>query len=45
MRYSYEFIIKCVQMYQERIYPDILKEISIGYVRNQIRNWVRMEEV
>lgn len=44
MRYSYEFQIKCVQMYPEGVYLDTLKGISARHFSDQIQNWVRMEE-
>jgi len=44
MRYSYEFKLKCVEMYREGKRPDAPKGASQKRFRDNIREWVRMEE-
>ena len=45
MRYSYEFKIKCVELYYRGEYPDTPKGISKDKFHDRIREWVRIEEV
>ena len=44
MRYSYEFKIKCVELYDRGEYPDTPKGISKDKFHDRIREWVRIEE-
>ena len=42
MRYSYEFKIKCVKMYERGEYPDTPDGVTTNRFRNNIRIWKRM---
>ena len=42
MRYSYEFKVKCVEMYERGEYPDIPNGINTRKFRDTIRKWKRM---
>ena len=42
MRYSYEFKVKCVEMYERGEYPDTPDGVTINRFRNNIRIWKRM---
>ena len=42
MRYSYEFKIKCVEMYERGEYPDTPNGISSKQFKDNIRIWKRM---
>ena len=44
MRYSYEFKIKCVEMYYRGEYPDTPDGIGSERFHRKIREWVRIEE-
>ena len=42
MRYSYEFKVKCVEMYERGEYPDTPNGITTRKFRDTIRKWKRM---
>ncbi|WP_439649611.1 IS3 family transposase [Gemella morbillorum] len=42
MRYSYEFKIKCVEMYERGEYPSTHDGVTTNRFRNYIRIWKRM---
>ena len=42
MRYSYEFKVKCVEMYERGEYPDTPSGITTKKFRDTIRKWKRM---
>ena len=42
MRYSYEFKVKCVEMYERVEYPDTPNGITTRKFRDTIRKWKRM---
>ena len=42
MRYSYEFKIKCVELYEREEYPDTPNGISSKHFKDNIRIWKRM---
>ena len=42
MRYSYEFKVKCVEMYERGEYPDTHNGITARKFRDTIRKWKRM---
>ena len=42
MRYSYEFKIKCVEMYERGEYPDTPNEVPYSRFIHNIRIWKRM---
>ena len=42
MRYSYEFKVKCVEMYERGEYPDTPNGITTKKFRDTIRKWKRM---
>ena len=42
MRYSYEFKVKCVEMYERGEYPDRPNGITTRKFRDTIRKWKRM---
>lgn len=42
MRYSYEFKIKCVELYERGEYPDTPDGVTTNRFRNNIRIWKRM---
>ena len=44
MRYSYEFKRKCVEMYRDGLLPDVPDGISRQHFRDEIRDWVRIED-
>ena len=45
MRYSYEYKIKCIEMYREGRWPETPAGIKEPrYFHNMIRRWVRAEE-
>ena len=43
MRYSYEFKIKCVEMYQSGQWPETPEGIKQKNFRKMVRQWVRAE--
>ena len=42
MRYSFEFKVKCVEMYERGEYPDTPNGISTRKFKDTIRKWKRM---
>lgn len=45
MRYSYEFKMMCVELYQERhSYPEVPDGISLDRLRKMVRLWYRLVE-
>ncbi len=44
MKYSNEYKLKCVEMYQEGRYPDTPEGISKKGFHREIRQWARIEE-
>ena len=42
MRYSFEFKVKCVEMYEREEYPDTPNGITTRKFRDTIRKWKRM---
>ena len=42
MRYSYEFKVKCVELYERGKYPDTPNGITTRKFRDTIRKWKRM---
>ena len=44
MRYSYEFKIKCVELYEREEYPDTPNGISSKHFKDNIRIWKRMDD-
>ena len=42
MRYSFEFKVKCVEMYERGEYPDTPNGITTRKFRDTIRKWKRM---
>ena len=45
MRYSYEYKLKCIEMYKEGRWPETPEGIKDPeYFRDMIRQWVRIEE-
>ena len=44
MRYSYEFKIKCIELYRKGIWPETPAGIKTRSFRDKIRMWVRLEE-
>ena len=42
MRYSYEFKIKCVEMYERGEYPSTPDGVTTNRFRNNIKIWKRM---
>lgn len=44
IRYSYEFKIKCIELYKQGKYPDTPKGIAKRNFRIMIRRWVRQVE-
>lgn len=45
MRYSYEFKLKCIEMYREGKLPNTPDGIERGSFRRTVRKWVRLEEL
>ena len=44
MRYTYEFKLKCVDLYRQGRYPETPKGLSDRDFHKQIRRWVRTAE-
>ena len=44
MRYSYEFKIKCIDLYRKGIWPDTPDGIKESVFRKAVRQWVRIED-
>ena len=44
MRYSYEYKLKCVEMYRRGEWPETPEGVSQKRFRNTIREWFRVEE-
>ena len=44
MRYSYEYKLKCVEMYRKGIYPETPKGASEASFKSKVRVWYRTEE-
>lgn len=44
MRYSYEFKLKCVDLYRKGLWPETPEGISKARFHKMIRTWVRLEE-
>ena len=44
MRYSYEYKLKCVEMYRCGEWPETPKEVNQEQFRKSIREWYRIEE-
>ncbi len=44
MRYSYEFKLKCVDLYHRGEYPETPDGIDTGNFHRMIRQWVRIED-
>jgi len=44
MRYSYEYKLKCVELYRKGIYPETPEGTTQTRFRHNIRDWARMEE-
>lgn len=44
MRYSYEYKLKCVELYRQGKYPETPNGISYERFQHTIREWVRIEE-
>ena len=44
MRYSYEYKLKCIEMYRKGEYPETPDGISTKNFRREIRVWVKQEE-
>ena len=44
MRYSYEFKLKCVELYRKGLYPETPEGISNVHFHKMIRKWARVEE-
>ena len=42
MRYSFEFKVKCVEMYERGEYPDTPNGITTRKFKDTIRKWKRM---
>ena len=42
MRYSFEFKLKCVEMYERGEFPNTPDGVSTDRFRNNIRQWKRM---
>ena len=42
MRYSFEFKLECVEMYERGEFPDTPDGVSTDRFRNNIRQWKRM---
>ena len=42
MRYSFEFKLECVEMYERGEFPDKPSGVSTNRFRNNIRQWKRM---
>ena len=42
MRYSFEFKLECVKMYERGEFPDTPDGVSTNRFRNNIRQWKRM---
>ena len=42
MRYSFEFKLECVEMYERGEFPDTPDGVSTNRFRNNIRQWKRM---
>ena len=43
MRYSYEFKIKCIELYRKGLWPETPKGVKEASFRNKIREWSRIE--
>ena len=43
MRYSYEFKLQCIELYNQGIWPETPKGISAKRFRDNIRQWKRLE--
>ena len=44
MRYSYEYKLKCIEMYKQGIYPETPEGINTKWFHKTIRKWYRIEE-
>ena len=44
MRYSYEYKLKCVEMYRKGVYPETPKGASESSFKSKVRVWYRIEE-
>ena len=44
MRYSYEYKLKCVEMYRNGMYPETPSGVSTACFKNKVREWYRTEE-
>ena len=44
MRYSYEFKLKCINLYHEGKWPETPNGVTQSSFRHKIRMWVRIEE-
>ena len=44
MRYSFEFKLKCIDLYHQGIWPDTPENVSQNSFHSNIREWVRISE-
>ena len=44
MRYSYEYKLECVELYQKGVYPETPEGTTQATFRHNIRDWARMVE-
>ena len=44
MRYTYEFKLKCVDLYRQGMYPETPEGLTDRRFHNKVREWVRIEE-
>ena len=44
MRYSYEFKLKCIELYRQGIWPDTPEGVKLQTFRDHVREWTRISE-